>query len=616
MESLTSGVLSKLLKDMGVEEKAVDDVKNPVLLQIRSIIPVLAEGDLWPSQGFFLKVADSTQAMFVSLAPEEDEMVLCNKLQLGQFIYVDKLEAAYPVPVLKGVMPIPGRKPCIGDPRDLLGVDILEKSGGPSMLAMRERNDVKNKPRARYRSLSPHNVQPRERREGGASHSRPSTPEDWSSRGRKPSCGDKDSDSDSTASNPRRKSWSGIAKTRSGEFSDCTVVKHEIKPVHCNNHRVCNLQGSPVRSATASYENCEENSSTRTRIKDISLARKPVRSLNKSKNSLSERNSKELLTQAGVQASPSDRKWAETEILWDCLPLTLVKLGKEVLRQKEAALLAAVEALQEAAAAERLLKCLSSFSELRLAKEDDQQDSIDKFFKLQDYMVESRGIIQSLTNISPLRTPETDSHHSGSIGEALKLAVERKRNATTWIKAAVASDLTLVSTVKPQNASMEANNTTRRRNKQNVNKPKGTLIARKQRSIDEVYVGLAAEKENQPDWVKGSALNTAADLVQSLQDESRTWFLAYLEKHLDGFVEESGFKLSDSQFTETMCQMKRLNDWLDVMEKRERNGSGSVPGNSALEACGRIKKKIYGILLKHVERTAMVLENMNAMTEI
>ncbi|GLT47375.1 hypothetical protein SLA2020_210780 [Shorea laevis] len=614
METLTSGVLSKLLKDMGVEEKAVDDVKNPVLLQIRSIIPVLAGGDLWPSQGFFLKVADSTQAMFVSLALEEDEMVLCNKLQLGQFIYVDKLEAAYPVPVLKGVMPIPGRQPCIGDPQDLLGVDILGKSGGPSMLTMRERNDVKNKPRARCRSLSPYNVQPRERRESGASHSRPSTPEDWRSRGRKPSCGDKDSDSDSTVSNPRRKSWSGIAKTRSGEFSDCTVVKHEIKPVHCNNHRVC---GSPVRSAIASCENCKENSSTRTRIKDISLASKPVRSLNKSKNSLSERNSKELLTQAGVQASPSDRKWAETGFLWDCLPLTLVKLGKELLRQKEAALLAAVEALQEAAAAERLLKCLSSFSELRLAKEGDQQDSIDKFFKLQDYMVESRGIIQSLTNISPLRAPEADSNNSGSIGEAVKLAVDRKRNATTWIKAAMASDLTLVSTVKPQNSLMEANNTTRRRNKQiHVNKPKGTLLARKQRSIDEVYVGLATEKENQPDWVKGSALNTAADLVQSLQDESRTWFLAYLENYLDGFVEEFGFKLSDSQFTETMCQMKRLNDWLDVMEKRERNGRSSVPGSSELEACERIKKKIYGILLKHVERTAMVLENMNAMTEM
>jgi len=57
MASLKNGVLVKLLDDMEMEEKDLDDVQKPALLQIRSIIPVLEEGNLWPNRGFFLKVS-------------------------------------------------------------------------------------------------------------------------------------------------------------------------------------------------------------------------------------------------------------------------------------------------------------------------------------------------------------------------------------------------------------------------------------------------------------------------------------------------------------------------------------------------------------------------------
>lgn len=595
METLTPGVLLKLLEEMGIERKPVNESKNPVLLQIRSIIPVLAEGDLWPSQGFYLKISDSSHAMFVSLAPEEDEMVLCNKLQLGQFIYVEKLEAAYPVPVLKGVKPIPGRQPCIGNPQDLLGVDILEKCCGGSNLMIRGRNEVKSKPAGRFRSLSPNKV--RERRDVGVvqSRTRPNSPDLKGSRSCKPSSGDKDTDSESVVSNPRRRSWGGLAKTRSVDVSDFAVIKHEIKPVpqrRC--HSSC---ASPARSATAGYDGSSEKSSTRTRTKDIGLATQSVKTSTKSK---------EPLTQAGF-LTPA--KCVETAILWNSLPSSLVNLGQEVLRQKDFALLAAVEALQEAAAAERLLKCLSSFSELQSTKDDDQQNSIDKFLKFQDYMSESKEVIQSLTTISPLRTPEPDSNSNGSIREALKLALERKKNATTWIKAALASDLTIVGIT--QDPPIEAATRSTSKQVSRNQKPKGSVIVRKQRNVEH-FGALGGEKENQHEWMKGNGLSSVLNLAHSLQDESKTWFLSYMENYLDGFAGESSFKLSDSQFSEIMCQMKRLNDWLDLMEKRERS-NGAENGSSDLEACGRIKEKIYGILLKHVERTAMVWENMNAL---
>ncbi|XP_017970344.1 PREDICTED: uncharacterized protein LOC18608082 [Theobroma cacao] len=626
METLHSGVILKLLEDMGIEERTVTDdcdvCKKPALLQIRSIIPVLAEGDLWPKQGFFMKVSDATHAMYVSLSQEEDEMVLCNKLQLGQFIYVEKLEVAYPVPVLKGVRPIPGRQPCDGDPKDLVGIDIMEKFGGASKLLMQDRNSVKKMSRERARSISPHRVPSGDRRAslGGQNCGirAPDVEKEGFGRGYsrdQSSIVDKESGSDcltsscSLESHSRRRSWCGIAKTRSREIPDAAVVKHEIIPLrHSPNCYV-----SPV--CPARYNSNDINSNTRTSIKDSSPSPKPVQSPKGNRNSSLARTSKEPLTEAGTRASSNNKKWEETDMLWDSLASSLVEQGKEVLRQRDVALLAAVEALQEAAATERLLRCLSSFSELQLAKEDDQQPCINKFFKLQDYMAQCRAIVHSLRNISPLRTDDSDLSSPGAMREAVKLAVDRKRNATTWVKAAVASDLVPLSASRTKNVSAEAKIAAKSSNKPSqVAKLKGTSTIRKRRNICEFYSGLAAEKEALPDWVRGSTLGTARNLAQALQDECKTWFLAYVEKYLDRFKNKCLLRVRDRQVAESMCQIKRLNDWLDMMEK-EGGSDNFTLESSKLEAYGRLRNKIYGVLLKHVERTAMVLENMSATAE-
>lgn len=134
--SLRRGVLLKLYEDMKTEDNSSgsgsEDEAKPVLLQIRSIIPVLEEGGLWPNRGFFLKVSDSTHALYVALSDEQNEMVLGNKLKLGQLIHAQRLEKADPVPVLRGVSPLPGRRPCDTAPLDILSpaglVRFLEAS--------------------------------------------------------------------------------------------------------------------------------------------------------------------------------------------------------------------------------------------------------------------------------------------------------------------------------------------------------------------------------------------------------------------------------------------------------------------------------------------------------
>ncbi|KAI9169936.1 hypothetical protein LWI28_019822 [Acer negundo] len=57
-----------------------------------------------------------------NLPSEHNDFVLSNKMQLGQFIYVDRLELGSPVPIVKGVKPIPGRHSLMGTLEPIMGL--------------------------------------------------------------------------------------------------------------------------------------------------------------------------------------------------------------------------------------------------------------------------------------------------------------------------------------------------------------------------------------------------------------------------------------------------------------------------------------------------------------
>ncbi|KAK4378503.1 hypothetical protein RND71_000365 [Anisodus tanguticus] len=95
-------------------ENALVEDRKPALSQIRSIIPVLEEFNLLPNRGFYLKLSDASHAIYVTLPQDQNELILGNKLKLGQFIYAQKLEDAEPFPLLKDFTPLPGRRPCDG----------------------------------------------------------------------------------------------------------------------------------------------------------------------------------------------------------------------------------------------------------------------------------------------------------------------------------------------------------------------------------------------------------------------------------------------------------------------------------------------------------------------
>ena len=125
MANLVPGVLLKLLQHMNTDVKVGGEHRSS-LLQVVSIVPALAAGgELFPNQGFYLKVSDSSHATYVSLPDEHDDLILSDKIQLGQFVFVDRLEGASPVPILRGVRPVPGRHPCVGTPEDIVATHSL-----------------------------------------------------------------------------------------------------------------------------------------------------------------------------------------------------------------------------------------------------------------------------------------------------------------------------------------------------------------------------------------------------------------------------------------------------------------------------------------------------------
>ncbi|XP_002527510.3 uncharacterized protein LOC8272271 isoform X1 [Ricinus communis] len=724
MAELSSGSLVKFLQEMHVDGIAntLQDDDKPVLLQIRSIIPVLREGDyLWPNQGFFLRVSDLSHAIYVSLPQEQDDMVLYDKLHIGQFLYVERLEAAYPVPLLKGIRPIPGRHPCLGNPKDIIPMHNLEKFLGFTKLeSINEEHDdydvikktvespqsltdskarlndmIKEKQREKSLCTSSNEVctdegiiktgglswkseekndlikeekkqtensrslndsrgssneviktlaeindklkkkQAEKSRSFGASRTgslnesigrrtssiyrpRKSDAESTSSyrtkrndaesyykglRKHKQRYGYKDSDMESTVSATsaqpmfKRRSWNGKEATRIAEIPDTPVVKHEVKPDGSS----ASVSGSSAHSSR--NDSSDDNSSSIPKKNVTSIPAKLPTIPSKSHIPTIEKTGPEVTYQRETLSSMNDQISTDINISWDFLPSSLVKLGQELLRQRDIALLASVEALLDASASDRLLKCLSIYSDILSAKEDEHHHpSLERFFSLENNLDRTKLMFQSITGIIPPRKANTDPSTLDSAGEEIKLALDRKQNATEWIKAALESDLDPVSDhIKTIDIPILATNAPKIPTKTSPgNIPKAPLTLRKQRSNIELHAGMAPEMENRQEWIKGRSLPISVELANSLDKESRTWFLSYVEDYLDWVSSKSCSSESDSQVPGNMYKIKKVSDWLDMTCKDKSTLQGFE-----LDACGRVRNKIYGILMKHVERTTM-----------
>lgn len=141
MASLTPGVLSKLLASVGNKDAKVNGEHRSVLLQVIEILPSLGDDPL-QSRGFFLKVSDSSHCAYVSISEGDFDLIYSDKIQLGQFVYVGWLDSGSPLPVLRGLKPVPRRRAGAGNTKDMVSSDLVLLNGNVGFL--KERKGLKN----------------------------------------------------------------------------------------------------------------------------------------------------------------------------------------------------------------------------------------------------------------------------------------------------------------------------------------------------------------------------------------------------------------------------------------------------------------------------------------
>ncbi|KAL3506767.1 hypothetical protein ACH5RR_032149 [Cinchona calisaya] len=727
MATLVPGVLLKLLQHMNTDVKIAGEHRSS-LLQVVSIVPALAGGELFPNQGFYLKVSDSSHATYVSLPDEQHDLILSDKIQLGQFLHVERLEAASPVPILRGVGLVPGRHPCLGSPEDIVATHslgflnsngnlsssskALDKGKSHAKVLSNEHVGVKDNKSSPMRSngsakeeklegktpklsrsnsqLSKLSLNLADKKESlgksrsSNSRSIPSSPTSCyslptsfekfangvkqqakikgldrlekataklglgekatSGRGVSPTA--KRAPAGSLGRNiiqgielgPKalRKSWEGNMDVRSRESPRMKVIKHDLKP--------------EARSTSVPRKSTSERLPSKEDQKLIST--KPSKLENNGHSSakkvaangdLVDDKSTKQKTSAGkklsgdvgglgnlVKVSLSNRRFTDASVSWASLPSSIAKLGKEVLKHRDAAQAAAIEAVQEASAAESLLGCISTYSELRSsAKEENPQPAVERFLTLHATLNNARLVADSLSKTTVVGSSSDQEENPSE--EELKVASDRRKLATAWVHAALATNLSsfmvccrqgTLSSISASNSApspktittnqpvLVLENSAKSAAGKTQTKPRQTAVSKifssgiPRRLADGPAAGQKARAASPPrEWLKGDGLDESVDLADILRVDSQEWFLGFVERFLDADVDTS--TLSDNgQIAGMLTQLKSVNDWLD--EIGVSKDDEETPQISS-ETIDRIRKKIYEYLLTHVESAAAAL---------
>ncbi|XP_028799724.1 uncharacterized protein LOC114757818 [Neltuma alba] len=553
MASLTPGVLSKLLENAGNKNVRVTGEHRSALLQVIEIVPCFAGGDdPWQSRGYFLKVSDSKHSAYVSISDEDVDLIYSDKIQLGQFVYVTRLDldSASPVPVLSGLKPVPNRRPCVGNPVDLNSSDSLtigsnldfrkpkkgSKNGVKKMVGVvksKEGSPLKNNG-LEMRRLSLDSA----RRAWDQS---PGTP---TSRFK--------SKSTSTSSNVIDK------KASLKNDSPLKPPTPTISPLKNKNENFSPKLTSTPQPQSTRLSPCTGN--VRGNLVKVPLNVK-------------------------TQFDPSTT--------WDSLPPILCNLGKKVASHKNIAFLAAVRALEEASASDTVIQCMCVFTELCQSSQTLSAGSlVEKFLDLHLNLQRARMVLDPLLMLTPEKKPSED----------VLCKAPSNKNAVTWVQAALQTNLSKFNLFRTQAKAESLNgekchyivieNSRDEMNTENTSQSKQkptTTVKRVPSSKRHLQVAKSKDAEK-VDQGRESRLKEAASLAEKLLVASQEWFLKYLEDSLD-----SGFGLrSEEGRSEIACllgQLKKVNHWLDALV----GGGDKVDGRVE-----NLRKSLYGFLLERV----------------
>ncbi|KAI3994058.1 hypothetical protein MKX01_012315 [Papaver californicum] len=630
MASLTPGILLKLLQSMNSDTKVAGEHRS-VLLQVVGIVPDLAGQDLWPNNGFFVQLSDSTNSTYISLSERDNELILTNWLQLGQFVYVERLQFDSPVPRVAKISP------------SKRGFVIQPVSD----------SDPSVHPISAYVSSTKKREEPSKSEKDASTPSRPVL----ASRDNVPS-------SNSAAEKPRRFSSPASAKQRSnsvGRKNGGSIVERQPSPA--------SKAGS--RSASPVPSKCVVPSLMQARDDNHKTSREPAvvvpsryRQPSPSRKQPSP-NSRRVLGSPGRSLSISGGVKVSPAI------------GDSASKKKVASIVAGISKVSEALGSGKSTRkswderpefadlvehkekaAVKNKPDMRaiLRTQTNQEDPPSNEKPKAGRKAESLEVNDKSGQTTPKITIHDRKWTDGSItldavpaslAKLGKEAVQRRTLASTsaiealeeasitesivrslsmfsdlcssskvanpiptidlslWIEAALATDFEVASLLSNQKGTPPKISCS------------SALDTRPLRSHPRMSLSKRTSRVPLPDqvnassWSRGCGVKETAELALSLRKEMQMWFLKFVEEALD-----AGFKIfqqntlgggiavhkdNSGPVAAVLSQLKRVNEWLDsVVAKREE---------LVTEKIERFKRKIYGFVIHHA---GTALDNSSA----
>ncbi|KAJ0672616.1 hypothetical protein HanOQP8_Chr13g0499281 [Helianthus annuus] len=362
---------------------------------------------------------------------------------------------------------------------------------------------------------------------------------------------------------------------------------------------------TPVKSVTKTGHSVDNCQSSKHKLSSGRISSSNVSNNGLSRNMIKVSN--KGLPGNMIKVPLSNKRLTLTD--WSSLPPPIANLGKEVMKHRDAAQIAAMEAMQEASVAESILQCISSYLDIcSSAKEDNPQPTVEQFLAMYTSLNNAHQIAESLSKIT-LRDSSSDCEENPS-EEQLKVKSDQQKHANLWVNAAIVTDLSSFSVYTKQPPSSTANKPTlvlegstktpSPKPQVKPRQPVNTKIASSatpKPAVDQKSTAPPPIK-----WAKGAGLEETVELAQMLQVESRDWFLGFVGRFLDADV-STATSSDNSRIAGMLTQLKSINDWLDKIGTNKDGENDRF----TIEPIDHIKKKIYDHLLTHVESAAAAL---------
>ncbi|KAJ8627170.1 hypothetical protein MRB53_020477 [Persea americana] len=644
--TLTPGNLLKLLHTMNSDAKVSGDHRS-VLLQVLSIAPTPST-----NHPFFIQLSDSAHSTYVYLSDPDNNLVIANRIQPGQFAYVDRLQFdSPPVPCAFGLRPIPGLHPFVGNPKPLIaqlspskrgfviqpvsddeigepGVVIsakentpMENYGGGGRMDKRQLlSGCGRSVSVGKRGSGPPPLAERENSPARKSHSRPPSPmpskcevssivatiEDRRRPMREmaimvPSRYRQQSPSGQKQESPRGRSSLSPGRMLHGGLkvlpgvSDTEMKKKMVVGIS----KVSDALVGSTKNMGKSLE-VPGGADVEQKEKGVLGNMHDSQVKSRARAAFRTQSSDSHVCQSNLEDLSVNEK-ASSSCKIENLPPNLRKLGKDALHRRSLASAAAAAALEEASATEAVIRNLSMFSHLcsLSSKARNHLPIINQFLALYEDTVKSTVTAEMLT----AHRSSSDNHREAA---STASSQGRLKSIYLWIEAALASDLEAIS--------LRVNQTENLPDFQKLEKPIALSPPRTKTSSRHSLTTVTKKhpKVTSPStlssesltWVRGHGVEETAELAKNLQREMQVWFLGFMEEALDAGLQVSGKSSANEngQLAAILSHLKLVNEWLDRAGRNREEGS--------MEKMERLKQKIYGFVMQRVG-TAMGGLNSN-----